>query len=183
MTDIYQIPLKRIDGTPASLASYQGQVLLIVNVASQCGLTPQYEGLEKLHARYRGRGLTVLGFPANEFGNQEPGSNEEIQTFCSTGFGVSFPMFEKLVVKGEGQHPLYALLTRARPSATAKPGSDFRAKLESYGFKVESDSDVLWNFEKFLINRRGEVIGRFAPDIAPEDPLVVDAIESELATA
>jgi glutathione peroxidase len=176
-----EIPLRRIDGTPASLADYQGQVLLIVNVASKCGLTPQYEGLEALYENKRDAGLNVLGFPANNFGAQEPGTHEEIVAFCSSNYGVQFPMFEKISVKGDDQHPLYASLIQAQPQATHKPGSDFKEKLAGYGIKQDDETDVLWNFEKFLVARDGEVVERFAPDVSAEDELLLAAIERELA--
>ncbi len=118
---VYDIPVKRIDGTPASLADHKGNVLLIVNVASKCGLTPQYTELEEIYETYRDRGFAVLGFPANEFAGQEPGSNDEIQQFCQTKFGIKFPMFEKIVVKGDGQHPLYQSLIEAKPNAQQNP--------------------------------------------------------------
>jgi glutathione peroxidase len=178
---IYDIPAKKIDGSQASLREFAGRVLLVVNVASECGLTPQYEALERLYETQRDRGLVVLGFPANDFGAQEPGSNEEIAAFCSTKFNVSFPLFEKITVKGEARHPLYAKLIEARPEAHDKPGSDFRAKLAAYGVKVDRPDDILWNFEKFLIGRDGRVAARFAPDITPEDPLILSAIDVELA--
>lgn len=180
-TPLQSIPLKTITGDDTDLGAYAGKVLLIVNVASKCGLTPQYEGLEKLYEQYRDRGLVVLGFPANDFGAQEPGSNEEIQTFCQTNYNVQFPMFAKIAVTGEQQHPLYSALIAAQPRATNKPDSDFRAKLASYGIQPKHESDVLWNFEKFLVNRKGEVVARFAPDITPNDPLIVEAVERELA--
>jgi glutathione peroxidase len=150
-----QIPLRKIDGSETKLADYSGQVLLLVNVASQCGLTPQYEGLESLYEKYRAQGFSVLGFPANEFGAQEPGTNDEIQKFCTMNFGVKFPMFQKIVVKGPGQHALYQELTAGK--------------------------DIQWKFEKFLIGRQGEVLGRFAPTVTPNDPALVQAIESALA--
>ena len=178
---IGNIPLRRIDGTPTSLADYRGRVLLLVNVASKCGLTPQYEGLEKLYERKRDEGLEVLGFPANNFGGQEPGSHEEILAFCTTNFGVKFPLFEKISVTGDDQHPLYAALVETRPRATDKPGSEFKAKLAGYGIKPANDADVLWNFEKFLISRDGAVVERFAPDVSAEDQLLLAAIDRELA--
>jgi glutathione peroxidase len=180
MSSLQQIPLTRIDGTPSSLAEFAGKVLLLVNVASKCGLTPQYAGLEKLYERFRDRGFAVLGFPANDFGAQEPGTEGEIAEFCRTNFSVEFPMFAKISVKGGAQHPLYRELIAARPAATFKAGSDFRGKLAGYGIKPERESDVLWNFEKFLVDRTGAVVARFAPDVAPDDPLVVAAIEEEL---
>jgi glutathione peroxidase len=179
-TDIETIPLRTIDGQPSSLGVHAGKVRLVVNVASKCGLTPQYQELEALYRKYRERGLEVLGFPANEFGAQEPGTDAEIQEFCARSYDVSFPLFSKLVVKGEGQHPLYRALTSARPEARTLPGSDFRAKLLTYGIDTGAPNDVLWNFEKFLINREGEVIDRFAPDVKPSEELLVSAIERAL---
>lgn len=181
MAALYDIPLRRIDGSPATLADHRGAVMLVVNVASKCGLTPQYAELEEIYETYRGRGLVVLGFPANEFAGQEPGSNAEIQQFCTTRFGVRFPMYEKIVVKGDGQHPLYRELIAARPTAQQNPDGTLRKTLEKHGLAPTNDTDVMWNFEKFLINRRGEVVGRFAPDIAPKDPALTSAIESELS--
>jgi glutathione peroxidase len=180
MADLGSIELRRIDGTPASLGDFAGRVLLVVNVASKCGLTPQYDGLEALYRRYRDRGLEVLGFPANDFGAQEPGSNEEIADFCRTNFSVDFPMFEKIAVTGPDRHPLYDALVAAQPAATSAPGSDFKAKLAGYGIKPKSDTDVLWNFEKFLVGRDGRVVARFAPDTAPDAPILVEAIEAAL---
>jgi glutathione peroxidase len=181
MAPIQDIGVKTIDGRDARLADYAGKVLLIVNVASKCGLTPQYEGLEKLYERYQGQGLEVLGFPANNFNGQEPGSNEEIQSFCTTNFGVKFPMFEKLSVSGVDQHPLYRELVQAAPKATGNPDVDMRAQLKGYGIEPNPEPEVLWNFEKFLVNRQGEVVGRFTPDLPPEDPKIVEAVEAELA--
>jgi glutathione peroxidase len=178
---LYDIPVKTIDGKDTSLNAWRGKVLLVVNVASKCGLTPQYEGLEKLYEDKRGQGLEVLGFPANNFGAQEPGSNEEIAAFCTTKFGVGFPMFEKISVKGGDQHPLYRQMIAARPRAAEKPGSDFKAKLAGYGIKQDDERDVLWNFEKFLIGRNGEVAARFAPDVEPQDEILRQAVEQELA--
>lgn len=178
---IYDIPLRRIDGSTASLGDHKGTVLLVVNVASQCGLTPQYAELEEIYETYRDRGFAVLGFPANEFAGQEPGSNAEIQQFCQTKFGVKFPMFEKIVVKGEGQHPLYSQLIAARPTALKKPDGTLRKTLEKHGLAPTNDTDIMWNFEKFLVNRRGEVVERFAPDINPKDSVITSAIEAELS--
>lgn len=176
---IESIPVAQIDGTPTTLAEWTGKLRLIVNVASKCGLTPQYEGLEKLYETYRDKGLTILGFPANNFGGQEPGTNEEVAAFCATTYGVTFPMFQKISVKGEDQHPLYAALTAAQPRASAKDDS-FKKDLADYGIKPDSENEVLWNFEKFLMARDGRVIGRFAPDVTPEDRLLVDAIKAAL---
>jgi len=178
---LYDIPVNSIDGQPASLADHKGEVMLVVNVASQCGLTPQYAELEEVYESYRDRGLVVLGFPANEFAKQEPGSNAEIKQFCETKFGVKFPMYEKIVVKGEGQHPLYRELIAARPKAQQNPSGTLRKTLEKHGLAPTNDTDIMWNFEKFLVNRRGEVVGRFAPDVTPKDPAVTSAIEAELS--
>lgn len=183
MRDLYDIPIRKADRTETSLGEYCGKVLLLVNVASKCGLTPQYEGLERIYGRYKDRGLLVLGFPANEFAGQEPGTDEQIQQFCRLDYGVTFPVFSKLVVKGPGQHPLYAYLTRAMPVASKK-GSPvlkiLRKTLHGGSFTGEA-GEITWNFEKFLIDREGEVAARFAPDVVPEDPMVLAAIEAELA--
>ncbi|WP_026784085.1 glutathione peroxidase [Pleomorphomonas koreensis] len=182
MTDqsLFDLPLTTLDGAPATLAAWRGKVLLVVNTASKCGLTPQYDGLVALYSRYKDRGLEVLGFPANDFAGQEPGSDAEIATFCSATFGVDFPMFSKIAVTGEGKHPLYAALTAARPEARALPGADFRAALHGYGITPTEPPDVLWNFEKFLIGRDGKVIDRFSPDTPPEADIIVEAIEKAL---
>lgn len=177
---IQDVPLKRIDGAPASLADYQGKVLLIVNVASQCGLTKQYEGLEALYRDKRAAGLEVLGFPANNFKGQEPGSDDEIASFCATTYDVTFPMFSKISVTGEDIHPLYQGLTQALPTATGD--GSMRERLKGHGIETGGPSDVVWNFEKFLIGRDGQVVGRFAPDITVDDPRIADAIDSALAS-
>src|SRR5215813_8134234 len=150
--------MNSLDGKPVNLAKYQGNVVLMVNVASQCGYTPQYEGLQELHHRYAARGLRILGFPSNDFGAQEPGSNSQIAQFCKQNYGVEFDMFSKIVVKGAGQAPLYKFLT-THPK--------FRG-------------DVEWNFEKFLIGRNGEVIGRFKSEVEPESKQMTGAIEAAL---
>jgi glutathione peroxidase len=178
-TSLYDIPLKKIDGTSASLGQYRGKVLLIVNVASKCGLTPQYTGLESLYQDKRAAGLEVLGFPANNFGGQEPGSDSEIKEFCSVKFDVHFPLFAKISVVGEDQHALYAALTAAQPSAIGD--GPFREKLKGYGVNPKNHVDVLWNFEKFLVDRRGAVVARFSPDVAADDARLVSAIDAELA--
>jgi glutathione peroxidase len=183
---IYEIPLHTIVGEATSLGAYRGKVLLLVNVASQCSLTPQYGPLEKLYARFKGSGLVVLGFPANDFGAQEPGSNEEIATFCRTTFGVEFPMFSKVAVTGAATHPLYKALIAARPKAIGAGREGFRAGLEIFLGKTKSgptnpEPGIMWNFEKFLIGRDGEVIERFSPEVPPDDPVLVAAIESALA--
>jgi len=153
--------LKSIDGKPVDLSQYKGKVVLIVNVASQCGNTPQYKGLEELYKKYKDQGLTVLGVPANEFGKQEPGSNAEIKEFCTKKYDVSFPMLEKVVVKGDGITPLYEHLT--------SPVKD-----------PKFAGDVSWNFEKFLIGRDGQVVNRFKPKVQPTSDEVVNSIETEL---
>ena len=154
--------MKRLDGKEGNLGDYQGKVVLMVNVASECGNTPQYEQLEELHEKYSEKGLKVLGFPANEFGAQEPGTDAQIATFCKENYGVKFDMFSKVVVKGEGQCPLYKYLT----SKETNP---------------KFSGDIKWNFEKFLIGRNGEVVARFAPGVKPDAEEVVKAIEAELA--
>ncbi|MDX6331358.1 MAG: glutathione peroxidase [Streptomycetaceae bacterium] len=158
---LYDIPLRTLTGEPASLADYRDSALLIVNVASKCGLTPQYEGLERLQKRYADRGFSVLGFPSNQFAGQEPGTAEEIATFCSATYGVSFPLFEKTDVNGEDRHSLYTELT-ATTDAAGEAG------------------DVQWNFEKFLLDGSGQVVGRFRPRTEPEADEVVAAIEANL---
>jgi glutathione peroxidase len=183
MTPIEQIPFHRADGAEASLADYQGQVRLLVNVASACGLTPQYEKLESLYEAYRDKGLTVIGFPANEFGAQEPGTDAEIQQFCQTSYGVQFPVMAKLVVKGEGQHPLYQALTQAVPEADDLGDGTFAERLAGYGIKQDQPGDVLWNFEKFLVDRQGQIVARFSPGVVPDAPQVVQAIEAALSQA
>jgi glutathione peroxidase len=158
---IYEIELPRLDGKPAKLSDYAGKVVLAVNVASRCSFTPQYAGLQALNDRYADRGFIVLGFPSNQFFNQEPGSAEQIQEFCSLNYGVTFPLFAKLDVKGADQHPLYAILSEASDD-TGKAGN------------------VKWNFEKFLVGRDGHVVRRFRSKIVPEDPALIEAIESLL---
>lgn len=180
MKNIYDFAVNKINGTKISLGDYKGKALLVVNVASACGLTPQYEGLEKVYEKFHDKGFEVLGFPANEFGAQEPGTNEEIQEFCTSKFGVKFPMFQKVIVKGEGQHPLFNYLTTQKPEAQMVGGPAFEEKLKSYGVTRAQKSDILWNFEKFLINKKGEVVARFNPDVKPDDTIVLDAIEAAI---
>ena len=181
MAALYDIPLKTIDGHDTTLAAHKGKVLMIVNVASKCGLTPQYTALEKLHETYAPKGFTVLGFPVNDFGAQEPGTNDEIKTFCSTTYGVTFPMYDKISVKGEARHPLYQELIAEIPTATPKPGGALRENLAKHGLAPTNENDVMWNFEKFLISRDGKAVARFAPDYPPDDPDVTKALETELA--
>jgi glutathione peroxidase len=179
VTTLQDIPVNSISDEPTSLGEFAGSVLLVVNVASKCGLTPQYEGLEALYQRYHDDGLTVLGFPANNFAGQEPGTNDEIAEFCSATYSVSFPLFAKISVVGEDQHPLYAELTAQAPTADGK--DDFRTSLRGHGMTPTEDPEVLWNFEKFLVSRQGQVVGRFAPTVGPDDPSLLRAIEDELS--
>jgi glutathione peroxidase len=158
---LYDIPVKTLSGQDSSLGALAGKTLLVVNVASKCGLTPQYSALEALHARLADRGFSVVGFPCNQFMGQEPGTAEEIEQFCSTTYGVTFPMFEKIEVNGEGRHPIYDELTSV-PDADGAAG------------------DVQWNFEKFLVGPDGAVLARFRPRTVPDDPAVLAAIEEHL---
>lgn len=178
---IYAIPLQTIENQSTTLNAYAGKVLLVVNVASECGLTKQYEGLEKLYETWLEQGFAILGFPSNEFLGQEPGRNEEILAFCRGTFGVQFPMFAKIEVNGEGRHPLYRELIAAQPEAVAPEGSGFLERMSSKGRAPKHTGDILWNFEKFLIGRDGQVIQRFSPDMTPEDPQVSEAIKQALA--
>ena len=158
---LYDIPVKTLSGEDSSLGALAGKTLLVVNVASKCGLTPQYAALEALHERLADRGFSVVGFPCNQFMGQEPGTAEEIEEFCSTTYGVTFPMFEKIEVNGEGRHPIYDELT-AVPDADGAAG------------------DIQWNFEKFLLGPDGTVLARFRPRTVPDDPEVLAAIEKHL---
>ena len=176
---VYHIPVQDIQGQAVDLAQYQGKVLLIVNVASKCGLTPQYEGLEQLYQAKKAQGLEVLGFPANNFLEQEPGSNDEIQHFCSVNYDVHFPLFAKISVAGDDKHPLYQTLTQAIPERTGE--GPWWKDLVDYGLTPNNPPEVLWNFEKFLVNKKGEIVARFAPDITTTDERIVNAIEAELA--
>jgi glutathione peroxidase len=155
---VHDFTLRTIDGADQSLTDFRGNVLLIVNTASACGFTPQYAGLEKLHETYEPRGLRVLGFPSNDFGRQEPGTEQEIKTFCSTQYNVTFPLFSKITVKGPSKHPLYAFLTQAPPAG-----------------------DVKWNFAKFLVGKDGKVIARYDSSVTPQDPALLAQIEKALA--
>jgi glutathione peroxidase len=177
---IYDFTINRINGKATALKEFQGKVLLIVNVASKCGLTSQYEGLEKIYEKYQQQGLVVLGIPANEFLSQEPGSNEDIQQFCTMNYGVKFPMFEKIVVKGPGQHPFYTFLTNKKPEAVMKPGGTLLERLGSKGLLTGEAKDIKWNFEKFLVDKQGSIVERFSPELDPQDPLIVSAIEKAL---
>jgi glutathione peroxidase len=161
MTTVHDFTLTTIDGTEKSLADYAGKVLLMVNVASKCGLTPHYKGLEELYRAHKEQGLVVLGFPCNDFGAQEPGSEEEIKTFCSTSYDVTFPMFKKLAVLGDHKAPLYAHLT-------------------SQDTKPKGAGDITWNFEKFVVGKDGQVVARFDPRTTPDDGGLVDALKTAL---
>ncbi len=156
---ISEVSVNTIAGSPKSLGDYAGKVLLIVNVASYCGYTPQYKGLEALYQKYRDQGLELLAFPCNDYGAQEPDSNDKIQQFCETRYGVTFPLFDKLHAKGANQHPLYAKLSQTQPKG-----------------------EVSWNFEKFLVNKQGEVVGRYRSAVAPDSSELISAIERELAS-
>jgi len=155
---VYDFTMKDIDGKEVKLGAYKGKVLLIVNVASRCGYTPQYEGLQKLYTTYKDKGFVILGFPANNFLGQEPGTNEEIKEFCSLKYGVSFPMFSKISVKGDDKHPLYKYLTE----------------------NPENGGEITWNFNKFLVSKDGKILAHFSQKDKPEDPKVVEAIEAAL---
>ncbi|HKF47001.1 MAG TPA: glutathione peroxidase [Terracidiphilus sp.] len=178
---IYDIPVHTLSGQQSSLAPFKGKVLLIVNVASKCGLTPQYEGLERLYAHYRERGFVIAGFPSNDFLGQEPGTSDDIRNFCATNYGVDFPMFEKIPVVGPQKHPLYAALIAAEPRAISTGEKPFADDLRKYGIHPNAEPEILWNFEKFLVARDGEIAARFAPDTQPFDPRLTEAIEAELA--
>lgn len=175
---LYDIPLQQIDGTATNLRPHQGKVMLIVNVASKCGLTPQYAGLEALHERYAERGFTVLGFPANDFAGQEPGSNAEIASFCTSNFGIRFPLYSKIVVTGEERHPLYSHLIAAHPDTEAR--AVMEEQLRGYGIEPTPRPEVLWNFEKILVDRNGQVVRRFAPDTKPDAEALIATIEGLL---
>jgi glutathione peroxidase len=158
---LYDIGISALDGSPLDLSQFKGKTTLVVNVASRCGLTPQYTGLEQLHEQFKDRGFTVLGVPCNQFGGQEPGTSEEISTFCSTTYGVTFPMTEKVDVNGAARHPLYQELT-SQPDAAGEAG------------------DIQWNFEKFLVGPSGDVVARFRPMVTPDSDEVVKAVEAAL---
>jgi glutathione peroxidase len=161
---IHDIPIRTLQGEPSSLAEHKGKALLLVNVASRCGLTPQYAGLQRLQDQYAASGFSVLGFPCNQFLEQEPGGPDEIAQFCSLNYGVTFPLYEKIEVNGPGRHPLYDVLT-ATPDAEGESG------------------DIQWNFEKFLVSPEGEIVARFRPLVEPEDPTLVAAVEAALPGA
>jgi glutathione peroxidase len=159
---LYDIPIHTLQGADAKLGDYAGKTLLLVNVASKCGLTPQYEGLERLQKKYADKDFSVIGFPSNQFMGQEPGTAAEIEEFCSTTYGVTFPLMEKIDVNGDDRHPIYSELT-ATPDAEGQAG------------------DITWNFEKFLVSPKGEIVGRYRPQVEPEDPSIVHDIEAQLS--
>jgi glutathione peroxidase len=178
--NLYEIPVRRIDGEETTLNNYRDKVLLIVNVASKCGLTPQYSALEKLYEDHRADGLEVLGFPANNFLGQEPGTNEEIKEFCTSEYNVQFPLFSKISVKGDDQHPLYQYLTETKSDTDVNDGG-LEENLKGYGHNRSTPGEVLWNFEKFLVGKNGAVVARFAPDVTPDDERLTTKIKEELA--
>lgn len=180
MSSIYDIDVVTIDGKTQKMSDYAGNALLIVNVASECGLTPQYEALEALYQARKDEGLVILGFPCNQFGAQEPGEEKDIQSFCTSRFGVTFPMFSKIDVNGENRHPLYQALFQAMPERTTAPDSGFVEKLQSLGIEAP-EGNILWNFEKFLVNKEGDVVGHFAPDMAPDHAIITAALDNVLA--
>ena len=179
--NIFEIPVKTIDGQETNLGGYKGKTLLIVNVASKCGLTPQYEGLEKLYENYCDKGFEILAFPSNDFKGQEPGSEEEIKEFCSSNYNVQFPMFSKVGIL-EDRHPLYASLIESHPETDVNNGEGMEEKLRNFGHTRVDPTDVLWNFEKFLVNKNGEVAARFAPDVTPDDARLTEKIEADLGS-
>lgn len=178
MSGLADIPFDMNDGSASTLGAWAGKVVLLVNVASRCGLTAQYAGLESLYRSRRDRGLVILGVPSNDFLAQEPGSDAEILDFCRVTYDVTFPLAAKMVVSGAGKHPLYAALTRARPHAQGE--GPWRARLAGHGIAVNPLPEVQWNFEKFLIGRDGAVLARFAPDVAADDPLLTAAVDDAL---
>ncbi len=179
MTDVLNVPVKLADGRATTLSEYRGKVILVVNVASKCGLTVQYEGLEKLYEDKRERGFVIAAFPANNFKGQEPGTDAEIVEFCTLTYDVKFPIFSKISVKGDDQHPLYKTLTGSGVTTTGD--GPMRERLRGHGLDTGDKADILWNFEKFLIGRDGKVVARFAPDVTADDQRLVSAIDRELS--
>ncbi len=178
MAALGDIEFPKMDGSTGTLSDHAGDVVLVVNVASKCGLTPQYAALQHLYSDKSDEGFTILAFPANNFGGQEPGTDDEIAEFCSSEYSVTFPVMSKISVVGDDQHALYAALTEEVPTADGK--AEMRETLRGHGLTPTDDPDVLWNFEKFLIGKDGSVVGRFGPAVAPDDPALVGAIEAEL---
>lgn len=181
MTGVLDIPVKLADGRDTTLSEYKGKVMLVVNVASKCGLTAQYAGLEKLYEDKQQDGFVITAFPANNFKGQEPGTDAEIVEFCTLTYDVKFPIYSKISVKGDDKHPLYKGLTGSDVPTTGD--GPMKEKLRSFGMAVEDDGEIVWNFEKFLIGRDGKVVARFAPDVTADDSRLVSAIDRELAKA
>lgn len=180
MKAIKDIQFKNKNGEDKTIQDFKAKAYLVVNVASKCGLTPQYEGLQALYEKYHPQGLEILAFPANEFLGQEPGSNDEIQNFCSINYKVTFPVNQKIVVKGAGQHPLYKALTETKPDAIKNVDGDFEKLLTGKGLITGEAQEIKWNFEKFLLNAEGDIVQRFFPDITPEDQRITDQIDALL---
>ncbi len=178
--ELYEIPVKTIDGTETDLSEYRDKVLLIVNVASKCGLTPQYESLQKLYANYQDRGLEILGFPSNDFMGQEPLSETEIKEFCDSKYNVQFPLFSKISVNGGERHALYQHLVAEKSETDVSNGDKMEENLRNFGHTRSDATDVLWNFEKFLVGKNGAIAARFAPDVTAEDARLIEKIETEL---
>ncbi|WP_191600464.1 glutathione peroxidase [Marinomonas algicola] len=177
MAQVLNFTVNTIQGEAIDLSSYQGKTVLIVNVASKCGLTGQYEGLESLYKKYQDQGFEILGFPANDFAGQEPGTDEEIQAFCSLTYDVTFPMFSKITVTGENKHPLYKSLIEAEPVTPNREA--MVTMLAGHNIEATKAPEVVWNFEKFLITKAGKVV-RFSPDVTPENEAFITAIETDL---
>ena len=180
MSSVADIKFENFQGEEKTLKDLGSNLFLVVNVASKCGLTPQYEGLEKVYREFKSQGLTVVGFPANEFLAQEPGTNEEIQSFCQVTYDVTFPVMKKIIVKGEGQHPLYKALTETKPEATIDPDSKFLGMLKDNNLLSGEAHDIKWNFEKFLVSKDGTIINRYSPDITPDHDLILKDIKANL---
>ncbi len=180
MAELLDITFENIQGETKSLKDFDAKAFLIVNVASKCGLTPQYEGLEQIYREFKDQGLLVLGFPANEFLAQEPGTNEEIQNFCQTQYDVTFPVLKKIVVKGSGQHPLYTKLTETKTEAVTDPESKFLDMLKEKGLLSGEAHDIKWNFEKFLVNSNGKIINRYSPDLKANHELILNDIKATI---
>ncbi len=177
---VLKIEFEDKNGQVKTIKDFNAKAYLIVNVASKCGLTPQYEGLQSLYTKYHDKGLEILAFPANEFLAQEPGTDAEIQEFCSLQYNVTFPVNKKIVVKGDGQHPLYKFLTEAVKESVRKEGGTLEARLNENGLITGRAQDIKWNFEKFLVSANGEIINRYFPEFSPEDELIISDLEKTL---
>lgn len=178
--NIANIEFENAQGKTKTLKDFEAKAFLIVNTASKCGLTPQYEALQDLYTKFKDQGLEILGFPANEFLAQEPGSDDEIQSFCKVNFGVEFPINKKIIVKGEGQHPLYKALTEGKKEAVKNESGEFEKKLTDKGLITGAAHEIHWNFEKFLVDGEGNIVERYFPDVAPKDDRLVAKIEELL---